>query len=65
MATRCEELREIELALAGREFALLQHIESPKARAWQREAWETELLSLRDTLGENDTALTENNCPSP
>jgi hypothetical protein len=64
MAVRCEGLREIELTLAAREFALLQHLESPKAEAWQREAWKTELLWLRDTVDENDTALTENNCPS-
>ena len=64
MATRCEELREIELALAKREFALLQNLESSNAQAWQREAWVTELLSLRESLDDNDTALTENHCPS-
>jgi hypothetical protein len=61
---RCEGFREVELTLAARELALLQHLESPTAKTWQREAWQTELLFLRDTLDENDTALTENNCPS-
>ena len=65
MPTRCEELRETEVTLAQREFALLEDLESSKAQAWQREAWKVELLSIRDTLDDNDAALTENNCPSP